>query len=73
MSWLKKNKDREHFITCRVCGEDLDIRKPRDFFNHEHGSILIYRTWPCWPGYNLDTPNNMPNQKAYFCKKINLN
>ncbi len=38
MTWLKRNPYKKHFVKCKVCGIDIDLRKPEDIFNHHHGA-----------------------------------
>lgn len=73
MTYLQKNKDREHFLKCRVCGEDLDLRKPREVFDHNHDNLFYYQVRQLWVTFYITTPNNNPNQKANMISFIVLN
>lgn len=73
MTWYKRNPHKNYFIKCRVCGVDLDTRKPDDIFRHHHAEILSYTLWACWPGYVVFTPNDRRGQKAYMPQRVCLN
>ena len=72
MTFLQKNKDREHFLKCRVCGDDLDLWKPREVFDHSHDSIFHYVEDIWYPKMYINDRIN-GNGDIYLCVKAILN
>jgi hypothetical protein len=72
MTWYKRLPEKDYTIKCRVCGVNLDLRKPDDVYRHNHNNILYVRMWAHW--FEFDIVSELKcSQKTWLMKKICMN